>query len=67
MGEGAKIPEAQYPSGMLWLYMWPVDGVKVTRLTLGGLDICLVLGPSRDGPMNTQESAEASSRDASTV
>lgn len=32
--------------------------VKVARLTLGGLRVCLVLLPSRGGRMGSQESAE---------
>lgn len=36
-----------------------VYGVKVTRLTLGGLSVCLGLGASRDAPMDGQKSAEA--------
>ena len=34
------------------------NGVKVTRLTLGALCTCLVLGLSRDSPMGGQKSAE---------
>ena len=41
--------------------MWQVDGAKVTRLTLGDLHACLVLGSPQGGPMGAQESAEASS------
>jgi len=36
-----------------------VDGAKVTRLTLGDLDPCLWLAPSRDGVIGVQKSAEA--------
>jgi len=34
-------------------------GMKVTRITLGGLSICLVLLASRDVGMGWQKSAEA--------
>ena len=39
-------------------YMRRVYGRKVTRLTLGDLSACLVLGRSRDRPMGGQKSAE---------
>jgi hypothetical protein len=40
MGEGALVPEARsHPDRRT--YMRRVHGVKVTRLTLGGLQVCL--------------------------
>lgn len=39
--------------------MWRVYGRKVTRITRGDLSFCLVLGKSRDVPMDRQKSADA--------
>jgi len=39
--------------------MWRVYGRKVTRITRGDLTVCLVLGMSRDVPMDRQKSADA--------
>ena len=56
MGEGASVPEAM-SSGMR-LCICGGYGRKVTRLTLGDLSTCLVLGRSRGRLMGGQKSAE---------
>lgn len=58
MDEGAKRPEVRAIQTKR-LYMWRVDGAKVTRLTLGELRPCLEQAPLRNGVSGVQQSAKA--------
>ena len=57
-GRGGQEIQSPIAIRKMWKYMRRVYGMKVTRLTLGGLSACLVLPASRDVGMGWQKSAE---------
>ena len=57
VGEEASVSEARCHPERDWCICGG-DGRKVTRLTLGDLSTCLVLGRPRGRPMGGQKSAE---------